>query len=221
MEQFVIHKGETFSRVLINQPSIDWHIIQEEGSRVCVHIINMYMLPSYDDNSPKQHRIAVEQQGEGCTTEVYGAAFLHNTDKVEIETHVNHAVGGGQSNQLIKFVLEDYAKGRFVGDLKIAPDAQQTIAHQTNRNLLLSDEAEMRTLPQLEIYADDVQASHGATTGQLDTSAIFYMQQRGIGEQKARQLLVDAFIKEVINTIEDEPLRQSLHDAMDGIIEES
>lgn len=220
MEQFVIHKGETFSRVLINQPSVDWHIIQEEGSRVCVHIINMYMLPAYDD-SPKQHRIVVEQQGEGCTTEVYGAAFLHHTDKVEIETHVNHAVGGGQSNQLIKFVLEDYAKGRFVGDLKIAPDAQQTIAHQTNRNLLLSDDAEMRTLPQLEIYADDVQASHGATTGQLDTSAIFYMQQRGIGKQKARQLLVDAFIKEVINTIEDISLRQTLLDAMDGIIEES
>jgi Fe-S cluster assembly protein SufD len=105
--------------------------------------------------------------------------------------------------------------------LKIAPDAQQTIAHQTNRNLLLSDDAEMRTLPQLEIYADDVQASHGATTGQLDTSAIFYMQQRGIGKQKARQLLVDAFIKEVINTIEDTSLRQSLLDTMDGIIEES
>ena len=220
MEQFVIHTGETFSRVLVNQPSVDWHIIQEEGSRVCVHIINMYMLSSYDDSS-KQHRIVVEQQGKGCTTEIYGAAFLHNTDKVEIETHVNHAVGGGQSNQLIKFVLEDHSKGRFVGDLKIAPDAQQTIAHQTNRNLLLSDDAEMRTLPQLEIYADDVQASHGATTGQLDTSAIFYMQQRGIGKQKARQLLVDAFIKEVINTIEDTSLRQSLLDAMDGIIEES
>ena len=210
MEQFVIHKGETFSRVLINQPSIDWHIIQEEGSRVCVHIINMYMLPSYD-NTPKQHRIVVEQQGKGCTTEVYGAAFLHNTDKVEIETHVNHAVGGGQSNQLIKFVLEDYAKGRFVGDLKIAPDAQQTIAHQTNRNLLLSDDAEMRTLPQLEIYADDVKCAHGSTVGVLDTNALFYMQQRGIPLEEARMLLMFAFVGQVIDQVTLEPLRDRLH----------
>jgi Fe-S cluster assembly protein SufD len=115
--------------------------------------------------------------------------------------------------------LDDNARGRFVGDLKIAPDAQQTEAHQTNRNLLLSDTAEMRTQPQLEIYADDVQATHGASTGQLDESALFYMQQRGIGQQKARQLLVNAFMKEVIDKISDETIKANLLDAIDGVVE--
>ena len=84
------------------------------------------------------------------------------------ETKVTHAVGGGRSEQLVKYVLDGQSKGRFVGELKIAPDAQEVEAHQTNRNILLSEEAEMRTQPQLEIYADDVKATHGASTGQLD-----------------------------------------------------
>ena len=106
-----------------------------------------------------------------------------------------------------------------IGDLKIAQDAQQTEAHQTNRNLLLSETAEMRTQPQLEIYADDVKATHGASTGQLDESALFYMQQRGIDKQKARQLLVNAFMKDVLNTISDEALREQLLNAIDGVVE--
>ena len=135
------------------------------------------------------------------------------------ETHVTHSVGGGTSNQLVKFVLEDNARGRFIGDLKIAQDAQQTEAHQTNRNLVLSETAEMRTQPQLEIYADDVKATHGASTGQLDESALFYMQQRGIDKEKARQLLVNAFMKDVLNTISDEALREQLLNAIDGVVE--
>jgi Fe-S cluster assembly protein SufD len=107
-------------------------------------------------------------------------------------------------------VLDDNSRGRFIGDLKIAPDAQQTEAHQTNRNLLLSETAEMRTQPQLEIYADGVKATHGASTGQLDESALFYMQQRGIDKQKARQLLVNAFMKEVVETISDEKVKSDV-----------
>ena len=146
-------------------------------------------------------------------------AYLHGTEKVTTETHVKHAVGGGTSNQLIKFVLEDEAQGHFIGDLKIVPDAQKTEAHQTNRNLLLSETAEMRTQPQLEIYADDVQATHGASTGQLDETALFYMQQRGINKQKARQLLVNAFMKDVLATISDETLREQLLNSIDGVVE--
>ena len=137
------------------------------------------------------------------------------------ETHVTHAVGGGTSNQLIKFVLDDHARGHFIGDLKIAPEAQQVEAHQTNRNLLLSENAEMRTQPQLEIYADDVQATHGASTGQLDESALFYMQQRGISKQKARQLLVGAFMREIVDSIGDSysDIRERLLNAIDGVVE--
>lgn len=206
----VLHKGDIFEQVFINEPGVDLHIVQEAGSRVKIHIINL---------SSANNNIVIEQAGKGCETEIYALAYLHGEEQVTTETHVKHAVGGGRSNQLIKFVLDDNARGRFVGDLKIVPDAQQTEAHQTNRNLLLSETAEMRTQPQLEIYADDVQATHGASTGQLDESALFYMQQRGIDKQKARQLLVNAFMKEVIESIPDTAVREQLLNTIDGVVE--
>lgn len=199
-------KGETYERIFVNE-EVRLNIEQEADSHVKIHVINA------------PFSITVNQIGEGCTTEIYGLEHLRGEDDVTAETHVTHSVGGGTSNQLIKFVLEDNARGRFIGDLKIAPDAQQTEAHQTNRNLVLSETAEMRTQPQLEIYADDVKATHGASTGQLDESALFYMQQRGIDKEKARQLLVNAFMKDVLNTISDEALREQLLDAIDGVVE--
>ena len=201
-----VSKGDIFERVFVNE-EVNLCIEQEAGSRVKIHVINA------------PFSISVTQLGEGCQTEIYGLEHLHGEENVKAETHVTHAVGGGTSTQLIKFVLEDNSRGRFIGDLKIAQDAQQTEAHQTNRNLLLSETAEMRTQPQLEIYADDVKATHGASTGQLDESALFYMQQRGIDKQKARQLLVNAFMKDVLNTISDEALREQLLNAIDGVVE--
>ena len=214
-----ISKGDIFDRVFINEPALNLHIKQEAGSQVKIVVINLENPTS--QNLEISNQIFIEQLGEGCQTEVYALAFLHGEEKVTTETHVLHAVGGGRSNQLVKFVLDDNARGRFIGDLKIAQDAQQTEAHQTNRNLLLSDTAEMRTQPQLEIYADDVKATHGASTGQLDESALFYMQQRGIDPQKARQLLVNAFMKEVLNKISDETIKENLLNAIDSVIEEA
>ena len=205
-----VSKGDIFERVFVNEPEVDLQIEQEAGSRVKIVVVNL---------APGTNRITIEQLGEGCETEIYALAYLKGEDAVTTETHVKHAVGGGISNQLIKFVLDDHSRGRFIGDLKIVKDAQQTEAHQTNRNLLLSEEAEMRTQPQLEIYADDVKATHGASTGQLDESALFYMQQRGIDKQKARQLLVNAFMKDVLNTISDETLREQLLNTIDGVVE--
>lgn len=207
MKEVHLHSNESFEQVFLNEPEVNLHIVQEADSRVKIYILN---IPK-DLRDPKDIRnnISVEHRGEGCRTEIYGLAFLHGEDRVTIETHVHHAVGCGSSEQLIKFVLDDRAKGSFLGELKIAPDAQKVEAHQTNRNLLLSDDAEMRTRPQLEIYADDVQATHGASTGQLDEAALFYMRQRGIGYEKARQLLVNAFMQDVlpeelVNTIDSE-----------------
>ena len=204
-----VSRGDIFEQVFVDE-SVNLHLIQEAGSRVKIHLINF---------SSATNSITIEQAGEGCETEIYALAYLHGEESVTTETHVKHAVGAGKSNQLIKFVLDDKARGRFIGDLKIVPDAQQTEAHQTNRNLLLNDEAEMRTQPQLEIYADDVQATHGASTGQLDESALFYMQQRGISKQKARQLLVNAFMKEVLDSISDSAIRDQLLNTIDGVVE--
>ena len=214
-----VSKGDIFEHVFLNEPAVDLHITQEAGSRVKIYLLNISESSDYSEISNK---LTIEQVGEGCETEIYALAYLKGKQAVTTGTHVKHAVGGGSSNQLIKFVLDDEARGRFIGDLKINQDAQKTEAHQTNRNLLLSETAEMRTQPQLEIYADDVQATHGASTGQLDESALFYMQQRGIDKQKARQLLVGAFMKEVLDKIPDslmpDTLIPLLH-AIDGVVE--
>ncbi len=224
MSEIIIHSGETFEKVFLNE-SVNLHFVQEAGSHVKIHVLNMPFDNSITRNidiskqscpTEAKNNIVVEQVGEGCSTEIYALAYLHGDESVTAETHVTHAVGGGTSNQLVKFVLADRARGSFIGDLKIAPDAQKTEAHQTNRNLLLSEDAEMRTRPQLEIYADDVKATHGASTGQLDESALFYMQQRGIDKQKARQLLVNAFMIDVLNTISDETLREKLINTLDS-----
>ena len=218
METILLHSNESFERVFLNEP-VDLHIVQEAGSRVKIVVVD------FETSRPRDleiaNRITIEQQGEGCVTEIYGLAYLRGDERVTTETHVHHQVGSGRSEQLIKFVLDDQAQGRFVGDLKIAPDAQQVEAHQTNRNILLSEGAQMRTQPQLEIYADDVKATHGASTGQLDESALFYMQQRGISKEKARQLLVGAFMREVIEAIGDQhsAVREQLLHTIDGVVE--
>ena len=141
--------------------------------------------------------IEVEQVVPNCSVSIYGLTYI-NKDSARLHTHVKHTAGQGASKQRIKFVLDGEAKGEFFGELTIAKDAQQVDAQQTNRNLLLSRQASMRTRPQLIIYADDVKASHGATTGQLDENALFYMQQRGISKETAQQLLLQAFVKDVL-----------------------
>jgi Fe-S cluster assembly protein SufD len=114
--------------------------------------------------------------------------------------------------------LDDKARGSFKGELIIQPDAQKTEAYQTNRNILLSRQAEMLTEPQLEIYADDVKASHGATTGQLDEAALFYMQQRCISRDTASKLLLQAFFAEVVDNLSDEQLRESITQQIEEIL---
>lgn len=218
METILLHSNESFERVFLNEP-VDLHIVQEAGSQVKIVVVDFETSRCRDLEIA--NRITIEQAGEGCVTEIYGLAYLRGDERVTTETHVHHQVGSGRSEQLIKFVLDDQAQGRFVGDLKIAPDAQQVEAHQTNRNILLSEGAQMRTQPQLEIYADDVKATHGASTGQLDESALFYMQQRGISKEKARQLLVGAFMREVVEAIGDQhsAVREQLLHTIDGVVE--
>lgn len=206
-DTITIHAGEHYEKVFLNAPAPNLRFVQEAGSSLKLHVL---YLPSNTLPTENQVSISVEQRGEGCETEIYGLAFLHGNERVNMTTNVQHLTGGGKSTQILKYVLDDAAQGEFFGRLLIAPDAQKTDAQQTNRNLLLSEKALMRTRPQLEIYADDVKASHGATTGQLDESALFYMQQRGLSPQTARQLLIAAFMKDVVNTITDDAIRERL-----------
>ena len=207
--------GETRELVFINESNMDWHIIQEANSSLRVHIL---FLSESDDIAQWQSRLFVEPNAVGCRTEIYAMGLLHDTQQAHLLTRVYHNIGGGYSSQVLKFVLDDQTKGSFRGELKILPDAQKTEAYQTNRNILLSRQADMLTEPQLEIYADDVKASHGATTGQLDESALFYMQQRGISRDTATKLLLEAFFDEVISTLSDEQqqeqIRQNIHNIL-------
>ena len=206
--------GEHRELVFVNEPRLNLHVVQEAGSSLKVHAL--YLSQTKVATGMSETKITVEQKGENCRTEIYGLAFLHGEEQVQLTTNVQHLVGGGNSRQLIKFVLDDASRGEFYGQLRIAPDAQKTEAHQTNRNLLLSEQAVMRTRPQLEIYADDVKATHGATTGQLDDSALFYMQQRCLDETTARRLLIAAFMKDVLATISDEALRERMLSAIES-----
>ena len=211
-----IPAGETREFVLLNEPDINWHIIQEQDSVLRLHVL--CLSDSEEADEQWQSSITVEQNAPNCRTELYGMGLLHGNQRAHVLTRVNHNIGGGYSSQIFKFVLDDHAKGSYKGELKILPNAQQTEAYQTNRNILLSRQAEMLTEPQLEIYADDVKASHGATTGQLDESALFYMQQRCIDRDTAAKLLLCAFFDEVLKTLSDTQLQERLIEQINRIL---
>jgi len=154
--------------------------------------------------------INVDLNGEGAETFLAGMAIADREMHIDNNTSVNHRSGRCQSNQLFKYVLEDNADGAFEGSILVAPGAKFTEAYQSNRNILASKTARMHTKPQLEIYNDDVKCSHGATTGQLDENALFYMQARGIPRDEARTMLMQAFMVDVIDTVAIEGLRDRL-----------
>ena len=211
-----IPAGETREFVLLNEPDINWHIIQEQDSVLRLHVL--CLSDSEEADEQWQLSITVEQNAPNCRTELYGMGLLHGNQRAHVLTRVHHNIGGGYSSQIFKFVLDDHSKGSYKGELKILPNAQQTEAYQTNRNILLSRQAEMLTEPQLEIYADDVKASHGATTGQLDESALFYMQQRCIDRDTAAKLLLCAFFDEVLKTLSDTQLQERLIEQINRIL---
>ena len=211
IQHITLSIGEKRELVFLNESDMNWHIVQEADSFLRVHIL---FLSENDVTAQWQSKLFVEQNGANCRTEIYAMGLLHDTQQAHLLTRVYHNIGGGYSSQILKFVLNDQTKGSFRGELKILPNAQQTEAYQTNRNILLSRQADMLTEPQLEIYADDVKASHGATTGQLDESALFYMQQRCISRDTAAKLLLEAFFNEVISTLSDEQqeqIRETIH----------
>lgn len=152
----------------------------------------------------------ISLNGEGCAANLYGIYLADKTQFVDNHTFVDHMLPNSTSSELYKGILDDKAKAVFSGKVMVRKDAQKTNAFQTNKNILLTDEATINTKPHLEIYADDVKCSHGATVGQLDNEAMFYLRSRGLGEDCARMLLMYAFADEVINKIPIEVLRTRL-----------
>ncbi|MCB0277397.1 MAG: Fe-S cluster assembly protein SufD [Calditrichaeota bacterium] len=150
--------------------------------------------------------------GENCENHFIG--FYMGTGKQEIDNHtfINHAMPHCESNELYKGILGGKATGIFNGKIYVAQDAQKTNAYQNNKALLLSDDATINSKPELEIFADDVKCSHGATVGQLDGEALFYLRARGIPEDRANAILQFAFASDVFSYVKNEAVNHYLND---------
>jgi Fe-S cluster assembly protein SufD len=147
---------------------------------------------------------------EGSDATLNGLYIVNGTQHVDNHTVIDHAMPHGTSHELYKGILDGKAHAVFNGRIIVRKDAQKTDSKQTNKNLVLSDDAVVDTKPELQIFADDVRCTHGATIGQLDSEALFYLQSRGIGKPQARSLLTYAFAQDVVDRIKVQSLRDSL-----------
>ncbi len=148
---------------------------------------------------------------ENIETHFYGLYLAHGNQHVDNHTFADHAKPNCMSNELYKGILDDNARGVFNGKIIVRKDAQKTNAYQSNKTILLSKTAKIDTKPQLEIFADDVKCSHGATVGQLDEEAEFYIRSRGVPQELAKSMLIRAFANDVIEKVKIEPLKEQLN----------
>jgi Fe-S cluster assembly protein SufD len=154
--------------------------------------------------------VYADLQGPGCGATLNGLYMLDGVQHCDHQTRIVHAEPNCYSRELYKGVLDDQSHGVFNGKVYVHPEAQKTDGKQTNNTLLLSERARIDTKPQLEIFADDVKCTHGATVGRIDETALFYMKSRGIPNTEARKLLTYAFAAEVLETIPVDSLRLEL-----------
>lgn len=157
-----------------------------------------------------RNTLNVLHKGQHCESSLSGFYFLEGNEFADNHTLIDHAQANNHSKEIYKGIVGGKAKAVFDGKIIVRPDAQHTESYQSNKNILLSDDATINTTPQLEIYADDVKCSHGATSGSIDEDSLFYLRARGIGEAKARALLLDGFAEEIIDKISDIELNKSI-----------
>ena len=180
------------------------YIVQQANSRVNHNVITLH-------NGITRNKLDLTFSGEGAECQCYGCVIADKQQHVDNNTLIVHKVPHCTSQELYKYVLDDKATGAFAGRVLVEHGAQKTTSQMTNQNLTATKDARMYTQPMLEIYADDVKCAHGSTVGQLNDAALFYMRQRGISLQEAKVLLQNAFINEVIDHMQLEPLRDRLH----------
>ncbi len=180
------------------------YIDQQANSRVNHSVITLH-------NGITRNKLDLTFSGEGAECQCYGCVIADKQQHVDNNTLIVHKVPHCNSQELYKYVLDDKSTGAFAGRVLVEHGAQKTTSQMTNQNLTATKEARMYTQPMLEIYADDVKCAHGSTVGQLNDAALFYMRQRGISLQEAKVLLQNAFINEVIDHMQLEPLRDRLH----------
>jgi len=181
----------------------DWEIVLPEGASLRMVFLSL-------NGALLRNRLRVSLQGRHAACELSGLCLADGSQEMDYDIVLTHEVPQCQSTQLFKNIVGGQAVTRFNGLIKVVPDAQQTEAYQANHNLLTSETAKAYTRPQLEIYADDVKCSHGATIGRLNPDELFYMRSRGIPQAEARLLQQLAFCNEVLEKIPSAGLREQM-----------
>ena len=196
------------------------HIIVDDFAKDTYHVANV-CVKQYKDSNFVSHNFSmgkkfarrdfnVELNQSGANCNLFGLYFVDKENHIDHHTTIEHKEANCNSNEHYKGILSGKSTGVFNGRIHVHPDAQKTDAIQKNQNLLLSDDAIIHTKPELEIYADDVKCTHGATVGQLDEKGLFYLRARGLNRKEAQQILVRAYVNEIIENVSDEKIRSKL-----------
>lgn len=208
-----------FEVVTEENAKIEWLKIQSENSDT-LHISNediymsansLFSLHTYTfSGALVRNNLNVAIDATNCEANLYGLYLLNGNQHVDNHTKIAHMKAHSNSNELYKGIMDDNSTGVFNGKVHVYQNAQKTNAFQSNKNILLSDNATINTKPELEIYADDVKCSHGSTTGQFDEEALFYLRARGISEKNAKTLLVEAFANDVTSSLNSQILKDHI-----------
>ena len=219
-----IYFTNSVTEIFTGENAVVDHIKLQEESRSSYHIARMEVDQEKNSNF-RSHSISTGAQiarndfnakfnDEGGECTLNGLFMIEDSQLFDAHTLIDHAKPHCNSHEHYKGILDDKSRGVFNGKVIVRTDAQKTNAFQENNNILLSNEALVNTKPQLEIFADDVKCSHGATIGQLDDEAKFYLKSRGIGEESSKAILLHAFASDVITSIKIEPVRNYLEEIL-------
>jgi Fe-S cluster assembly protein SufD len=225
-----VHFTNTVSELVMGMNSVVEHDRVMRESERAYHISTIQVQQERSSNFTSnamtfggnlvRNNVNVLLDGEGAECTLNGLYLGTGAQLIDNHTCIEHAKAHCPSHELYKGILSGKSKGVFNGKIKVRKDAQKTDAKQTNKNLVLSDEASIDTKPQLEIFADDVKCTHGATIGQLDDEALFYLRSRGISAEKAKDILIYAFASDIIDRVNVEPIRQFLHEIIHDRLEQ-
>lgn len=215
-----VYLSNSVTEIFVGENAVVDHIKLQEESKKAFHIGRMEVDQERSSNFSShlistgaefsRNEFTTRFNGEGGESMLNGLFMIDSEQFFDAHTLIDHAKPHCNSHEHYKGILEDKAKGVFNGKVMVRPDAQKTNAFQENNAILLSDDAVMNSKPQLEIFADDVKCSHGATVGKLNEEAKFYLKTRGIGEEAATAMLIHAFASDVITSIKIEALREYL-----------
>jgi Fe-S cluster assembly protein SufD len=226
-----VYFNNAVTEVVVGENATLEHYRLQVESRGATHIGNLHVRQERSSvfhdhaflfgSSLTRNNISVVLDGEGAETTLAGISLVRGTQHMDTHTVIDHAKPHCSSREEYKGVVDDSGRSVFSGKIIVRKDAQKTDARQSNNNLLLSENASIDTKPQLEILADDVKCTHGATVGRLDESAVFYLRSRGIGLEEARQLLTWAFADDIVSRVAPTSLREYLDEYTRSVLRAS